>query len=92
VRLALGGSAGRVAGLVVRDALKMATVGGVAGIAIALVAAPLVQSMLFETSAREPVVLIAAAVVLLVVTVSAGAVPACRAGRVSPMIVIRMDQ
>jgi predicted permease len=91
VRLALGGSTSSVAGLVVRDALKMATVGGVLGTVIAVVAAPLVQSMLFETSTREPVVLIAAAVVLLVVTVSAAAVPAWRAGRVSPMIVMRAD-
>ena len=91
VRLALGGSTSGVAGLVVRDALKMAAVGGVLGTVIAVVAAPLVQSMLFETSTREPVVLIAAAVVLLVVTVSAAAVPAWRAGRVSPMIVMRAD-
>jgi len=91
VRLALGGSTAGVAGLVVRDAVKMAAVGGASGIAIAVVVAPLVQSMLFETSAREPVVLIAAAAVLLVVTVSAAAVPAWRAGRVSPMIVMRAD-
>ena len=91
VRLALGGSAAAVAGVVVRDAVKMAAVGGVAGIAIALVAAPLVQSMLFETSAREPAVLVGAAIVLLMVTVSAGAVPAWRAGRVSPMVVMRTD-
>jgi putative ABC transport system permease protein len=91
VRLALGGSAAAVAGLIVRDAVKMAAVGGVAGIAIGLVAAPLVQSMLFETSAREPAVLVGAAIVLLMVTVSAGAVPAWRAGRVSPMVVMRTD-
>jgi len=91
VRLALGGSAGGVAGLVVRDAVKMAAVGGVAGIAIGLVAAPLVQPMLFETSAREPAVLVGAAMVLLMVTMSAGAVPAWRAGRVSPMVVMRTD-
>ena len=91
VRLALGGSGGRVARLVVRDAVRMASLGGVAGLAIALVAAPLVQSMLFETSAREPVILIAAAVVLLAVTVGAAAVPAWKAGRVSPMTVLRQD-
>ncbi|HTK50379.1 MAG TPA: ADOP family duplicated permease [Gemmatimonadaceae bacterium] len=91
VRLALGGSAGGVAGLIVRDAVRMAAVGGVAGIGIALVAAPLVQPVLFETSAREPVVLFGAAIVFLIVTVSAGAVPAWRAGRVSPMVVMRTD-
>ena len=91
VRLALGASTGGVARLVVCDAVKMTAVGGVMGIAIAMLAAPLVQSMLFETSTREPIVLIAAAVVLSVVTVSAAAVPAWRAGRVSPMIVMQAD-
>jgi putative ABC transport system permease protein len=91
VRMALGGSGSGVAGLVVRDALRMAAVGAGAGIIVALVAAPLVQSMLFETSAREPTVLIAAVLTLLAVTVGAAAVPAWRAGRVSPMMVLRED-
>jgi ABC-type antimicrobial peptide transport system permease subunit len=91
VRLALGGSAGGVARLVVRDAVRMASAGGAAGAGIALLAAPLLQSMLFETSAREPVILLSAALVLLLVTVAAAAVPAWRAGRVSPMTVLRGD-
>jgi predicted permease len=91
IRLALGGSAGKVAGRVVRDAVKMAAAGAVAGTAMAVVAAPLVQTMLFETSTREPIVLIAAAGLLFVVTVAAAAVPAWRAGRVSLMIVMRAD-
>jgi predicted permease len=89
VRLALGGSTSGVAGLVVRDAVKMAAVGGAAGTLIALVAAPFVQSMLFETSAREPGILVGALFLLLAVTVGAAAVPAWRAGRVSPMTVLR---
>ena len=89
VRLALGGSAGRVGRGVIADALGMAAVGAVAGISIALVAAPLVQSLLFETSARDPTILLAAAAAFLVVTVGAAAVPAWRASRVSPMTVLR---
>ena len=89
VRLALGGSMGGVAGLVIRDAVKMTAVGGVAGIGIAVISAPLVQSMLFETSAREPGVLVIAVLVLLAVAVAAAAVPAWRAGRVSPMTILR---
>jgi ABC-type antimicrobial peptide transport system permease subunit len=91
VRVALGGSTGGVAGLVVRDAVKMAAVGGAAGIVIAIVAAPLVQPMLFETSAREPGILVGAVLVLLAVAVGAAAVPAWRAGRVSPMTVLRAE-
>ena len=89
VRLALGGSRGRVGRIVVGDALRMATVGAVAGVAIAVMAAPLVQSMLFETSAREPSVLVAAAIVFLAVTIGAAAIPAWKASRVSPMTVLR---
>jgi predicted permease len=91
VRLALGGTGSRVAGLVVRDAVRMAATGGAAGALAAIAAAPLVQSMLFQTSAREPATMIAAGVVLLAVTLGAAAVPAWRAGRVSPMTILRTD-
>jgi predicted permease len=91
VRLALGGSGARVGQLVIRDALRMAIAGGVIGVMAALAAAPLVESMLFETSPREPVVLATAVVALLIVTVCAAAVPAWRASRVSPMTVLRQD-
>jgi predicted permease len=89
VRLALGGTRSRVAGLVVRDALKMAGAGAAVGGLVAMAAAPLVQSMLFETSAREPASVLAAALLLLAVTVSAAALPAWRASRVSPMSVLQ---
>jgi putative ABC transport system permease protein len=91
VRLALGGSAAGVSRLIVRDALRMAGAGGAVGALLAIAGAPLVQSMLFQTSAREPAIMIAAAVALLAVTVGAAAVPAWRAGRTSPMTVLRGD-
>lgn len=91
VRLALGGSGGRVARLVVRDAVRMASIGGVVGLAIALAGGSVVQSMLFATSAREPAVMVTAGLVMLAVTVAAAAIPAWRAGRVSPMTVLRGD-
>jgi predicted permease len=91
VRLALGGSGSRVAGLIVRDAVRMAAVGAAAGVLMALAGASVVQSMLFQTSAREPATIIVAGAVLLAVTVAAAAVPAWRAGRVSPMTVLRTE-
>ena len=91
VRLALGGSGGAVARLVVRDAARMAAIGVAAGLILAIVCAPLVQSMLFQTSARNPATMLAAAVVLLVVAVAAAAIPAWRASRVSPMTALRAD-
>jgi putative ABC transport system permease protein len=91
VRLALGGSGARVARLVVRDAVRMASIGGLVGLALAIAGGSVVQSMLFATSAREPAVMAIAGLVLLAVTVVAAAVPAWRAGRVSPMTVLRGD-
>ena len=91
VRLALGGSGGRVARLVVRDAVRMASVGGAAGLLMALAGGSIVQSMLFATSSREPAIMLAAVLVLLAVTVAAAALPAWRAGRVSLMTVLRGD-
>jgi predicted permease len=89
VRLALGGSGGRIGQLVIRDALRMTMVGGLAGMVIALAAAPTVQTLLFETSPRDPRVLGTAVVALVVVTLCAASVPAWRASRVSPMTVLR---
>jgi hypothetical protein len=91
VRLALGGSSGGVVGLVIRDAVRLAAIGGLAGLVIAVAGAPVVQAMLFETSARDPVIALGAAAVLLAVTIGAAAIPAWRAGRVSPMTVLRND-
>ena len=60
VRLALGGTRLIVGRLVVWDAVRMAGSGAVAGVVIAMSSAPLVQGMLFQTSAREPATVIAA--------------------------------
>jgi ABC-type antimicrobial peptide transport system permease subunit len=91
VRLALGGSGARVVRLVVGDAVRMAAAGAFVGMVLAMAGAPLVQSMLFETSAREPASALAAVAILLVVAVGAAAYPAWRASRVSPMTVLRTD-
>ena len=91
VRLALGGTRPMVARRVVADAARLAGIGVAAGALLALAGAPLVESLLFQTPAREPMSLIGAALVLVGVTVCAAAVPAWRASRVSPMIALRED-
>ncbi|MBC7897838.1 MAG: ABC transporter permease [Cytophagaceae bacterium] len=91
VRLALGGSARTVATLVVRDAVRLTAIGGTAGMVVALVGAPLVQDLLFQTSPRDAMSVLVAGLGLLSVTIAAAALPAWRAGRVSPMIALRND-
>jgi hypothetical protein len=91
VRLALGGTSARVARLIVGDALRRVGIGIAIGIVGALAAGPVVASMLFQTSPREPVSIAVAALVLIAATVGAAAWPAWRAGRVSPIVALRAD-
>jgi predicted permease len=91
VRLALGGTGRRVVGLIVTDAMRMASVGVAIGVAAALLAGPLVASMLFQTSPRDPASVAIAALVLLATTLAAAAWPAWRAGRVNPVLALRSD-
>jgi len=91
VRLALGGTSQRVARLIVGDALRLASIGVATGVVGALAAGPVVASMLFQTSPREPVSIAIAALVLLGATLAAAAWPAWRAGRVNPVVALRAE-
>jgi ABC-type lipoprotein release transport system permease subunit len=56
-----------------------------------MLGAPFVQDLLFETSPRDALSVLSAGLGLLVVTVAAAALPAWRAGRVSPMTALRNE-
>jgi putative ABC transport system permease protein len=85
IRVALGASTQRVVRMVVGQALLLALAGVVIGGALAAWATRVLQSMLFEVGARDPVAYVAAAVVLLAVSVAAAWLPARKASRVDPI-------
>jgi predicted permease len=91
VRLALGETRAGVGRLVVGDAVRMVSVGLAMGTLAALAAGPLVASLLFQTSPREPWSIAVSAGVLLAATVLASGWPAWRAGRVNPVEALRAD-
>ncbi len=91
VRLALGGTSRGVARLVVSDALRMVSIGVGVGVVGALAAGPVIASLLFQTSPREPASIVVAGFVLMVATLVAAAWPAWRAGRVNPVVALRAD-
>jgi putative ABC transport system permease protein len=92
VRMALGALPQRVLAMVLGRASVVMCVGLVAGIAGAWIAAGLVEpSFLFSVTARDPMVFAGAAGVLLISGLLAALMPAIRAARVDPNIVLRND-
>jgi putative ABC transport system permease protein len=91
VRRALGARVAHVVRIVVADGLRVAGIGVVSGVVIALWAARWVEPLLYRTSARDPAVFVLVALILVAVAVAACVIPALRASRVDAGIALRYD-
>ncbi|HTE46059.1 MAG TPA: ADOP family duplicated permease [Gemmatimonadaceae bacterium] len=89
IRMALGEAAHEVRRRVVGDALRVASVGIVAGLGLALVAGRSLSGFLIAVSPSDPRMLAAAAVLLIGVVTAAAYGPARRASRVDPVEALR---
>ena len=91
VRVALGAKGPDVIRLVVTDGLKVVGVGVAVGLLVALWAGKFVQPLLFSVSPRDPSVFVLVATTLVGVAIAASWIPARRASRVDPNVVLRSD-
>jgi len=91
VRRALGAQASDMMLLVLREAVRLALVAVAIGIIAALLAGRWVASLLFETSAADPVVIGGVVVLLLLISAAAAAIPALRAARADPNMALRAE-
>ncbi|MFP5378895.1 MAG: FtsX-like permease family protein, partial [Vicinamibacteria bacterium] len=91
VRMALGATPGSVVTLVLGDTMGAVAVGVAAGLAVTLWVSRLAGALLYEVSAADPAAYLGGLVVLAVVAVVAGAVPARRATLVDPVQAIRAE-
>ena len=91
LRMALGADGANVRWLVLRQVGVMAAIGGVIGLALAIWIGREAESQLFEVKGSDPVVFAAAFVLLGVVALAAGIIPAQRASKVNPMRALRWE-
>ena len=91
IYLALGLSPWQVLGQVVRRGTALVATGSALGIAVALMLTGLMSSLLYGVGSADPVSLIGAVVVLLATGVMAALVPAWRASRTDPAVVLRQQ-
>ncbi len=91
VRMALGADAARVRALVLGQVGRMTMVGGIIGLAGAFALGRSAQSLLFELKGHDPMVVATSALVLAVVALGAGFIPAYRASRLDPMRALRYE-
>jgi putative ABC transport system permease protein len=90
VRLALGAEPGRVARMVLADGMRLAAAGIVVGVALAYVAARGMSTLLFGVEPGDPSTFATAIAVVSVVTIVGATIPALRAVRVSPSVMLRV--
>jgi ABC-type antimicrobial peptide transport system permease subunit len=91
VRMALGATPAQVRRQVLAGAAAVAGTGIAVGLTASLAASRLMSSLLFQVSPTDPIALIGACVVLLVVAGAAAYLPARRATAIDPMEALRAD-
>ncbi len=89
VRMALGAAGARVVRMLVRQSTVVIAVGVAVGIAGSLAGGRYVRSLLYGVAPSDPLSLAIASTLLLLVAAAAAAIPAWRAQRIDPAIVLR---
>jgi putative ABC transport system permease protein len=91
VRMALGAQSRQVLWLFVRRTVVQLAFGLALGVVGALGVGTLLAAFLRETNPRDPITLAIVIVLLCAVSMIASLVPARRAARVDPMVVLRAE-
>ena len=94
IRLALGASPGSLLGMIVRQGMKLTTIGLAIGLALALGAfgsIGAVRTLLPGISPLDPLTFVAVPVVLGLIALLASWIPGRRAGKVDPLVALRYE-
>jgi hypothetical protein len=91
IRLALGAEPASVMLLVMREVLLLLAIGLAVGVPSAVALSRYVAAQLYGIQGADPAIAIWTVVLLTVVSVAAGLIPAKRASRIDPILALRTD-
>jgi putative ABC transport system permease protein len=91
IRLALGADAAALVRLILRQGLRLATVGITGGLVVALAATRVLRGLLYGVPATDPMTMAAASLLLVVVVLLACLIPARRTAKLDPAVVLRAE-
>ena len=91
IRLALGADTPMLRNMIVRQAMTLACVGIVVGLAAAYGLTRLMASLLFSVKPTDPVVFVSVTVLFIAVSFLASYLPARRTLRVDPVVALRCE-
>jgi ABC-type antimicrobial peptide transport system permease subunit len=89
IRLALGATTGDVLMMIVRDGLRLSVIGLTVGVLLSLALSRTIASLLYETTATDPITFAAVVGVLGAAALLASYLPARRAASVPPVEALR---
>src|SRR4030095_7303640 len=91
VRLALGARRRQISAMMVWQGLRLLIIGFTGGLIAALALARLLQSLLFQVTATDPLAYAGVTVLLIVAALAACWIPARKASRIDPMVILRTE-
>ena len=91
IRLALGAHTANVRALIIRQGMLLTALGLAVGLIVSLIATPVLQSMLIDLPATDPVTFAGVSGLLLAIALVACYVPARRATRIDPIATLRAE-
>jgi ABC-type antimicrobial peptide transport system permease subunit len=89
IRMSLGADRGRVQRMILSEGGVLLAIGLAAGVAAAYLAAGVVRGLLFGVAPHDPVTFVGVAAMMMCIGLLACWIPALRASRIDPAIIMR---
>jgi predicted permease len=91
IRMALGANASDTLRMILREGLMVTSIGAGIGLLLSLAMGKVLSSFLYKVSGADPVVFLAAPILLSAISLLACYLPARNAARVDPMVALRCE-